>query len=279
MLQLFSPAKINLFLRIQNKRPDGYHNLSSLLQTIDLGDNITFQLHQDENDILTCSEVSLPTNHTNLILKATELFRQKTNLRIHLKIHLEKHIPTQAGLGGGSSNAATTLWAFNELSGKKIDIKQLMEWGAEIGSDVPFFLSQGTAHCTGRGEHVKNLASLGSISLFIVKPSIGLSTPAVYKRLRLPITFRENPSELEDFLSGKINCFNDLEQPAFNLSAELKDLKQYLCSRGFQQVLLSGSGSAFFCLGNGKIPCTENLAVYPANFVNREINNWYTKKE
>ncbi len=113
-LTLFSPAKINLFLRIMGKRPDGYHELASLFQAIGLGDTLTFTL--TPQDSLTCSDPSLPCNDSNLIIKALHLFRRKTNLHIPVTIHLEKHIPTQAGLGGGSSNAATTLGALNTLT-------------------------------------------------------------------------------------------------------------------------------------------------------------------
>src|SRR5262249_13981075 len=108
MLTLLSPAKINLFLRILGKRPDGYHELASLFQAIDLADTIHFSL--SDADHLTCTDPAIPVDRSNLIWKSVNLFRRKTGLNFHLKIHLEKKIPHQAGLGGGSSNAATTLW-------------------------------------------------------------------------------------------------------------------------------------------------------------------------
>src|ERR1700733_15970617 len=114
MLTLLSPAKLNLFLRIVRRRPDGYHDLASLFQTVSLADTLHFSL--SERDQLTCTDPALLTDHTNLVLKAVDLFRKKTGLSFGLKIHLEKHIPYQSGLGGGSSNAATTLWALNQLT-------------------------------------------------------------------------------------------------------------------------------------------------------------------
>jgi len=272
MLQLFSPAKINLFLRIVNKRPDGYHNLSSLFQTVDLRDTLSFQIHH--RDLLTCSDPSLPTDKSNLILQAIQLFRDKTAISIYLKVHLEKKIPIQAGLGGGSSNAATTLWALNQLSRLKIEESRLMEWGAEIGSDVAFFFSNGTAYCTGRGEKIRELDPLPEQLVWIIKPGYNQSTAAVYKRLNAPLE-ENHQKDLEDFLSSKISYFNDLEKPAFEIQPELGDLKKLLIENGFQNVLLSGSGSSFFCLSPGRAIPNLNLQVYPTKFINKNSNEWF----
>jgi 4-diphosphocytidyl-2-C-methyl-D-erythritol kinase len=275
MLRLFSPAKINLFLRIVSKRADGYHDLSSVFQTIALGDTLTVELHP--TDILTCTNPQLPTDSSNLVLKATELFRRKTGLQHAFKIHLEKQIPMQAGLGGGSSNAATTLWACNQLTNAHIPLHTLKQWGAEIGSDIPFFLSQGTAYCTGRGEHVHHLPALASRPLWIVKPFGGLSTPEVYRSLNLAHSSSEEicQRDLDAFLAGELTYFNDLEAPAFKIRPELEQLKMRLMVRGFDTVLMTGSGSAFFCLGEGTPPEHRDLAVFPVHFINRTLSEWY----
>lgn len=162
MLTLISPAKVNLFLRVLGKRPDGYHELASLFQAIDLADTLHFTL--SKHDHLTCTDPAIPLDNTNLIWKTVHLFRRKTNHQFPIHIHLEKNIPIQAGLGGGSSNAATTLWALNELLNTHIPSETLTAWAGEIGSDVPFFLSTGTAYCTGRGEIVKSLPPCRPIS-------------------------------------------------------------------------------------------------------------------
>ena len=143
MLTLASPAKINLFLRVLHRRQDGFHDLASLMQTVDLSDTIHFRL--GEEDGLTCTNERLPTDNSNLILKAADLFRRKTGINQGLVAYLEKRIPMEAGLGGGSSNAATPLWAFNSLCGSPATEAELVSWGAELGSDVAFFLSHGTA--------------------------------------------------------------------------------------------------------------------------------------
>lgn len=277
MLRLFSPAKINLFLRIVSKRSDGYHNLSSVFQTISLGDTLTFELH--DQDELTCTDRRLPVDASNLILKATDLFRRKTGLKQGFKIHLTKRIPTEAGLGGGSSNAATALWACHQLTNTQVNLNTLKQWAAEIGSDVPFFFSQGTAYCTSRGESVYHLPALAKRMLWIVKPHGGLSTPEVYRRLNFVNSIPETSfqRDLDAFLSGSLPYFNDLEKPAFEMRPELFQLKSALMRSGFETVLMSGSGSSFFCLGEGEIPHQPDLITFSASYINRSLFNWYSE--
>ncbi|THG18147.1 hypothetical protein TEA_018752 [Camellia sinensis var. sinensis] len=154
-LTLFSPCKINVFLRITGKREDGFHDLASLFHVISLGDRIKFSLSPSKSkDRLSTNVPGVPIDDRNLIVKALNLYRKKTGADNFFWIHLEKKVPTGAGLGGGSSNAATALWAANQFSGCLATEKELQEWSSEIGSDVPFFFSQGAAYCTGRGEKV-----------------------------------------------------------------------------------------------------------------------------
>lgn len=274
MLTLRSPAKINLFLKIVKRRSDGYHELASLFQAIDLHDTLHFSL--SEKDHLTCTNPSIPTDHRNLVLKATQLFRQKTGLSTGLTVHLEKRIPHEAGLGGGSSNAATTLWALNQLHGSPVSIKELTEWSAEIGSDISFFFSEGTAYCTGRGEKLEAVATLPKSNLWIVKPQQGLSTPQVFKQLDLAQLAKHDPQTvLASFFTETPIYFNDLENPAFALMPQLQTLKSSLLDSGFHTVLMSGSGSAFFCLGNGSTHGLKDVFASHCAFVNRSKDGWY----
>lgn len=242
-LKLLSPAKINLFLQIIGKRKDGYHDLASLFQAVDLCDTLT--LTPAAEDRLESSDPQLPLGESNLIWRAINLYRNKTGLDVKLSIALKKCIPMEAGLGGGSSNAATALWGVNRLLNGGIDDAQLMAWGAEIGSDVPFFFSQGIAYCTGRGEQVECLPSLWHEAVWIVKSLPGLSTPEVYRRLQLSKLRQKAPrSVLESFLIRKPIYFNDLEAAASELLPELTTLKKHLQSLGFKDVWLAGSGSS-----------------------------------
>lgn len=274
MLTFRSPAKVNLFLRILRRRDDGYHELASLFQAISLFDHLYIKLSDTLK--LSTSIPGLPTDDTNLVSKAVRLFRHKTGLEVYPQIHLEKNIPMEAGLGGGSSNAATTLWALNELTGHPATTSELCAWGAEIGSDVAFFLSQGTAYCTGRGEILQSLDPLPSQSLWIIKPKVGLSTKEVYSRLHASSLTQRNPQRaLEVFLAGKPDYFNDLEVAAFAALPLLSNLKNHLVQQGFSNVLMSGSGTSFFCMGDHATPSIDAASIFPVNFVNRSDNSWY----
>ncbi len=258
MLNLFSPAKINVFLKVVGRRPDGFHDLASLFQTIDLKDTLHLSLTDKDEMTSTCK--NLPRDNSNLVFKAANLFRQKSGKSFGLHVHIVKRIPQQAGLGGGSSNAATTLWGINQLLGTPYTTQELTEWSIELGSDVPFFFTQGTAYCTGRGEVLRSIDPLLSQKLWIVKPDRGLSTPEVFSHLKLgELPTRDPEMALANILNGKMECFNDLENSALQLFPELNQIKHQL-SEKHSHVSMTGSGSAFFCLG-GQAP--HKIPTYP----------------
>ncbi|MBS4168341.1 4-(cytidine 5'-diphospho)-2-C-methyl-D-erythritol kinase [Parachlamydia sp. AcF125] len=277
MLTLYSPAKINLFLKILSKQSDGYHRLATLMQTIRLADVLHISLA--DWDELTCTDPSIPTDDSNLILKAAKLFRAISGLSVGIKVHLEKKIPHQAGLGGGSGNAATTLWALNELTGKKLSTQELLRSSEKIGSDVPFFFSQGTALCTGRGEIVQSLAPFSNQPVTIIKPQEGLATAQIYGKLDLKEIGKEDPDLLlASFMDPQQApiLVNDLEKPAFSCLPMLEDLKRQLQKSGFKSVLMSGSGSAFFCLGHANIHLLKGMFYCQTSFLNRSPGSWYS---
>ncbi|MCK4935120.1 MAG: 4-(cytidine 5'-diphospho)-2-C-methyl-D-erythritol kinase, partial [Simkaniaceae bacterium] len=183
------------------------------------------------------------------MLKAVTLFRSKTKLKFHAKFFLDKKIPIEAGLGGGSSNAATTLWALNELTQYGASKKILQSWGGEIGADVAFFFSEGAAFCTGVGDQVNDHAPLPLKSFWIAKPKGGLSTPLVFKVCN-PNPHSIDPLHLlSSFQLERPQFINDLEEPAILLRPELKQVKSNLQDLGFDQVMMTGSGTAFLCAG------------------------------
>lgn len=276
-LTLASPAKVNLFLRVLRRRPDGFHELASLFQTIDLCD----QLHMAFSDVdeLRCNDPTIPTDRRNLVWKAVDHFRQKTGRQFNLKIMLDKQIPAEAGLGGGSSNAATTLWGLNRLLGCPVSTTELLHWAGEIGSDVAFFLSSGTAYCTGRGEVIRDLPPLPAQKVWIYKPAEGLSTPAVFKQLNIDSLPKLDPEQcLNDFFAGAPRYFNDLETAAFELMPALSQFKAALSSIGFEHSFLTGSGTSFVCIGNPKasLPCVFQKQ---AQFINRNYEKWYQNED
>ena len=174
----------------------------------------------------------------------------------------------EAGLGGGSGNAATVLWGMNELAGRVASEEELREMGAELGSDVPFFFSSGRAHCTGRGEKVKSLELIGDEKGWVVKPFFGLSTKLVYERVR------EDSLRPYDF--GDIVYLNDLECFAFEAEPRLKLVKETLL-REFAVVMMTGSGTAFFCSAplHTEVQFMEDLLYHPVSSIHRKEQEWY----
>jgi 4-diphosphocytidyl-2-C-methyl-D-erythritol kinase len=255
-LQLGSPSKINLFLRILARRDDGFHDLASLFQAVSLHDDMWFAVLPEDatEDVLECDEMGVPTDKTNLVVKALDTFRARTGKTTFFRVRLDKRVPAQAGLGGGSANAATALWAANQLCGKPASVEELADFGAAFGSDVSFFFTMGTAYCTGRGEILRPLPRLPPQTLWLVKPSEGLSTGAVFTALDMEQTSDADPAQLLKTMQTEMlymcNDFvNDLETPSFKLSPRLGKIKKALQESGFCQVLMSGSGTSFFCLG------------------------------
>nr|QTU90796.1 4-diphosphocytidyl-2-C-methyl-D-erythritol kinase [Salvia sclarea] len=263
-LTLFSPCKINVFLRITGKRADGFHDLASLFHVISLGDKIKFSLSPSKStDRLSTNVPGVPLDDRNLIIKALNLFRKKTGIDNYFWIHLDKKVPTGAGLGGGSSNAATALWAANQFSGCVATEKDLQEWSGEIGSDIPFFFSHGAAYCTGRGEVVEDIPPPVPLDLpmVLIKPQEACPTGEVYKRLRMDQTSQIDPLVLlEKIAKGGISqdvCVNDLEPPAFEVVPSLKRLKQRIAAAGrgqYDAVFMSGSGSTIIGVGSPDPP-------------------------
>ncbi|KAL3530122.1 hypothetical protein ACH5RR_009444 [Cinchona calisaya] len=293
-LTLFSPCKINIFLRITGKREDGFHDLASLFHVISLGDTIKFSLAPSKsNDRLSTNAPGVPLDDRNLIIKALNLYRKKTGTDNFFWVHLDKRVPTGAGLGGGSSNAATALWAANQFSGCIASEKDLQEWSSEIGSDIPFFFSNGAAYCTGRGEVVQDIPSpIGyGIPMVLIKPPEACSTAEVYKRLRLDETSKIDPLALLEKISrngiSQDTCINDLEPPAFEVLPSLKRLKQRVLAAGrgqYDAVFMSGSGSTIVGVGSPDPPQFvydddeyKDVFLSEAHFITRPANEWYSE--
>ena len=284
-------GQVNLFLRVTRRRDDGFHDLASLFHAIGFGDRMEFEgVGEGGTDSMTCNMPGVPTDETNLVIRALELFRAKTGCRERFRCHLEKAVPAGAGLGGGSGNAATTLWQVNEMCGRPATERQLLEWSGEIGSDISFFFSRGAAYCTGRGEIVEDVEPPLPLDtgMLLVKPSIGLSTPQIFKALDLDTRSTADPLDLMGRLAAEgpsqDACVNDLEPPAFSQLPRLKELKDRLYEEGdFDAVFMSGSGSTIVCMGStapppfleGEDVADLDLFVTKTKLVTRPANAWY----
>jgi 4-diphosphocytidyl-2-C-methyl-D-erythritol kinase len=257
-LTLPSFAKINWVLEVLGKRPDGYHELRTLLQTITLADELSFRVTDGEIEI-SCSGRDLPCDETNLAHRAAKSFRDFAGVEKGVHITINKRIPVAGGLGGGSSNAAVTLLALQKLWGVKLATGELLALGSKLGADVPFFFMGGTCLGIGRGDEVYPLADFESRYLLLINAGIPVPTAEVYAhlpaRLTNPIATAKMPLSLEaafdNMRSGQapgLRLHNDLEISAFARHPLLGEMKKRLLDSGARGVLMSGSGSTVFAI-------------------------------
>lgn len=258
----WTPAKVNLHLEILGKRPDGYHALETLMLAIDLFDTIEVVANSDGEIRLTCEPAGLPTGPTNLVWKAADLLRRQAGITAGADIRLTKRIPTEAGMGGGSSDAALTLRLLAACWGVTLSDADLLDLAAGLGSDVGFFHKLPAAWCTGRGEIVEPVPMGGRLDLVVVKPPMGLSTAEVYRRLTVPATpvtgtaIRTALAEGDPATIAR-HLMNRLEEPAWAMRPELAGLARRLTEAGSLGTLLSGSGSSLFGICRNRAHAVE----------------------
>lgn len=274
-----SPCKINLILNILGRRPDGYHELETVMQPVPLHDTLRFNKTGISGIQLTCSDPTLPVDSSNLVYKAADRFLKAADAVDGIEIHLEKRLPMAAGLGGGSGNAGTTLLALNELFGHPLDASQLHAIAAGIGSDVPFFLQERPALATGRGEVVESLPRfpvLENTWLLLVHPGFGISTPWAYQQLaHHPDALNGRPGRarsLVDLLQGTDlsaaagQFYNSLEAPALVKFPLLALFQEFFREHGAVGTLMSGSGSTTFALVSGQTAAERLLEKFVGHF-------------
>ena len=245
-MQLFAPAKINLNFRILGRRDDGFHEIETLMAPISLADELT--LEPAEQLHFHCDDPSLPSGDDNLVLRAARSFFAEIKEEPRVRIELKKMIPHGAGLGGGSSDAASTLLGLNEMMGNPLSPAHLTNLAAAIGSDVPFFLVRAAAVCRGRGEIVEEpAAAVPGLALLLLKPEFGVPTPWAYSRWR---DARELPGiNYAPQSLGALTLVNDLERPVFEKFIFLAQMKEWLRAQSeVAAALLSGSGSTVFAV-------------------------------
>jgi 4-diphosphocytidyl-2-C-methyl-D-erythritol kinase len=241
-MQLRAPAKINLSFKILRRRADGFHDIETTMAPVSLFDSVTVSRSAKHGIEFSCDDPSLPTGDDNLVVKAARLFLKEIQVDAGLAIRLEKRIPHGAGLGGGSSDAATVLLALNRLLAAELPQSRLAEIAAQIGSDVPFFVYESAASCSGRGELVAPMVLPNHVRLLLLKPAFGVLTPWAYSRW---LGSRELPDvayALQEF-SG-LTFVNDLERPVFEKHLFLGRMKMWLLEQPeVGAAILSGSGS------------------------------------
>jgi 4-diphosphocytidyl-2-C-methyl-D-erythritol kinase len=261
-LTLKSPAKINLFLHVLKKRDDGYHEISTLMQALDLCDELT--LKKIPKDVsLSCDHPACPTDRQNLAYQAASLLLGEEKVDQGVHIHIKKRIPISAGLGGGSSNAAAALKGVNELFGLGLSVDRLHHLAEQIGSDVPFFLYSGQALARGRGERIQPVRLFKDYWLVLLCPRLEISSGWAYGRVRINLT--RNRKELNcDILESKRSFLdalplfeNDLEEVVAQKQPIVSRMKAILEDSGAVRSSMSGSGPTVYGLFDQKPQAQE----------------------
>lgn len=264
-LVVHTPAKLNLFLEVLNKRPDGFHNLETVMVMLGIYDTLQFS-HRPKSESETTAPpiqlcvfssnsqevTSVPSGSDNLVVKAAELLRTHTGYEGGARIQLWKRIPAEAGLAGGSSDAAATLAGLNRLWKLNLPNTELHQLAARLGSDVPFFLNPTPAAlCRGRGEIIEPLQLPQGLFFVVVKPSSGLSTPTVFRQWKPQKNRRSAAALIEELYRGPsprlgVTLFNALQSPAEDLNSEIATLREVFSKEPVSGHMMSGSGTAYF---------------------------------
>lgn len=285
-LKLPSFGKINSFLRVLGKRPDGYHEVVTLLQTVSLSDELTFALRDDDQLVLHCDDPAIPIDETNLITKAAVALRKHLQSSRGAEIKLTKRIPSQGGLGGGSSNAAVTLVALNALWNAELKLDHLWLIGRSLGVDVPFFLLGGRCIGIGTGSTIKAVHDPPKRRLIVITPNAKVATASAYAALNAAsLTTSESNSILSSSLadlfsagSGRWPLRNDFEGVIFEIEPEIERAKVALLDAGARGALLAGSGSSVFgvfddevaqCRALDNLKCEAGWRVFSCETVSR----------
>lgn len=276
-------AKLNLTLDVLGKREDGYHDIKTVMQTISLRDDVQIDIDTGAPWCLECTDETIPCDERNLAWKAAEVYLNATGKTVDgLRIHITKRIPSQAGLGGGSADAAAVLRALNKHFGEPLSILALAELGEQIGSDVPFCVICGTAMAEGRGERLRKLPNMPDCVFVICKPDFSVSTPDLYQKIdSVAIAKRPDHQAMESALLsedlGKVaeNLCNVFDPVVTADHLELNYIKSIFNSYGSLAQQMTGSGSAVFAI----LPNFEYAAVacsmlkdnYPQVFIAKPV--------
>ncbi len=267
-------AKINLGLKILGKRPDGYHEIRTLYQTVELHDRLVLTLLPGPNGIrVECRDPGVPSGRDNLVFRACELWRRARRFKGRIEVRLEKQIPAGSGLGGASSDAAATLAGLELLSGNQLDVRARFKLAARLGSDVPLFLWGGRVLGCGRGEEVYPLTDLPRRLCLVLFPGFGVPTAEAYREAGLRLTKSNKARNLDPFgvwshvpLENWGPAENDFEQVVFAKWPELAKLKGQLIRAGAETASLTGSGSALYGIFDSAPRLLRALKSLPAGW-------------
>lgn len=281
-LTLPSFAKINLTLRVLGRQPNGFHNIDTILQSIELHDLLSFHFTKGAHFevVLDTGSSGLPADQTNLVYQACAAFNKVHPIPARVEVKIEKHIPMGSGLGGGSSNAAVTLVALSRYLNWPINRTRLLELAAALGSDVPFFLYGGTSHSTGRGEQIEPVVEASNLRVLVIYPGFSCSTAEIYRKFDEAALLTENTNFIKILNDLKPESYraivsqigNDLEKIVFALYPELDSIKKRLLETGAVAAALTGSGSALFGLFSSTSDLEKAAQQFPDRYQTQFLN-------
>lgn len=255
-IQLDSFAKINLSLDVLEEREDGYHNIDTIMQLIDMKDDVEIKLIDENKCIIQCSNPKVPSDHNNLVHKAWRKVLDYTGKEQGIAVKIKKNIPMAAGLAGGSSNAAAVMKGLNELMSLNLTQKELMELGLSIGADVPYFFVGKTVRATGVGNIFEEIPMKETLPLLLVNNGTEISTKEVYDRI-IPSSASRIDEVSKAISQGDIDSlktvsYNTMEKVVFQMHPEIGDIKERLLTLGADAALMSGSGATVFSIFKSK---------------------------
>ena len=285
MTTLFEPAyaKINLTLDVLGLRDDGFHDIKTVMQTISLRDDVEIDVGTGKPWVLTCNKEGIPCDERNLAWKAAKLFEEVTGKDLGgIEIRITKRIPSEAGLAGGSADAAAVLRALNEHFGAPLSIGALAEVGGQIGSDIPFCVIGGTCMCEGRGERLRKLPNMPECVFVVCKPDFSVSTPELYKKLdEVAIAKHPDNRAMESaLLAGDLgrvaeNVYNVFDPVVTAEHLELNYIKSIFNSYGAVGFQMTGSGSAVFAImpefEYAAVVCNMLKDAYPQVYIAKPV--------
>jgi 4-diphosphocytidyl-2-C-methyl-D-erythritol kinase len=265
-------AKVNLCLHVLGRRPDNYHELRTIFQTISLHDTLSLSRTRQPGIILETDDAALPTGPENLVYRAIDAIACEIGFRGGIRARLEKRIPVARGLGGGSSDAAAALIGMLRLAKKTLPLERMMEIAAGLGADVPFFLFGGRALAVNRGDEIYPLDDGPKRTIVVVSPKdIGVSTKDAYQWLSAELTRLSKPNRIWEFCalcwSRQETVSNDFEGPVFSRHPRLGEIRSELLKRGAANAALAGSGSAVFGVYRNPARARRAARAFPEDSV------------
>lgn len=276
-IKIKAPAKVNIALDVLGVREDGYHEMRMINHTVALADELHFSL-EDTGIVLSCSDPKIPVDAGNIVWRVAECLKTQFGVEAGVAIAIDKHIPSEAGLAGGSADGAAALLGLNRLWGLGLSLRELCAIGAKIGADIPYCCFKGTALVTGIGEIITPLKPLNRLSVVLVKPDIDIATPWAFRQLDAGKNTRHpdidgviSAIELEDYDALRVCSGNAFETAVFEIYPEIRDIKEKMYDCGAVFSVMSGSGSTvigyFEAEAAARRACTTFKQSFPHTFL------------